>query len=82
MIKWGEQNKKAEEELKEAQEQRFHNKRSRQGVLVRFPKKFYWKLKRESTIRKIPMSKLLNEKLEQCEWITTRKVLIEKELQG
>lgn len=81
MIKWGEQIQNAEKYIKEAHKERFHKKESKQGVLVRFPKLFYKKLKIEARLKKIPMSKLLKEKLSQCEWITSKKVLIEKELE-
>lgn len=80
MIQWNKQEKIAEDELKDNNKQNFKKKKSRQGVLVRFPVKFYKRLKKEAKFREIPMSKLLNDKLKQCEWIKDYSVLIRKEL--
>ncbi len=80
MIEWSEQEKVAEDELNNNHKHNYKKKRSNQGILVRVPPRFYKKIKKESELRKIPMSRLLEEKLKQCEWISDKKVLIRKEL--
>lgn len=57
----------SKEELRGSRK-RLRKKKYFKSVLVRFPFTYYTKLKEESNTRKIPMTKLLLEKLSKCNW--------------